>query len=469
MRKLCLLIINSIWLCNLHSQNWVNIIDSMPGIGPYFQTGLIDSVSNTMYLGGTFNHVNNFESKGIVKFDGVKFDTLADGLDPQWKGFNTPTIIKGMVMFQNKLYVSGQFEKAGKYYSRNLARWNGTDWDTTNFGLSPVSSAWYLKVYNNELYVAGSFDSIGGIKSYNIAKYDGTNWHDIGYNYLNGCVSAIEIYKGKLFMAGETTPGTSCTNLAYYDGITWKPWYGILGGTNKTVTGMKVIDDKLFVYGRFNAIGGVPCNGLACWDGEKWIGYGRGVNPIYWETIWDVAKIDTVLYASGIFDTINDVANLNGIFNYHTNIAKFTNNKWCTFLEPTFGNIFFTLKYKNDIYFGGAMGEIGTYTKIRPLLKWTGGNSTITCGKTVTFPTDEVPSISNVSAIYPNPTSSILNIYDDQIDLQNASIKITNSLGQLVLSISYTSQLDLSDFANGMYYLTLQDNSTKKTVKIIKQ
>ena len=446
------------------------MIDSMPNYSHTdFNSGVVDTINNVLYLGGPFQEINNLKSKAITKYDGLKFDTLGAGLDPQWAGIFTPTQVKKTIIFQNKLYVTGQFQKAGKYYSPNLARWNGSDWDTVNFRFKNGNStgvAWHMDVYNNELYLGGNFDSIGGIKANNFAKFDGVNWHSVSYPY-NTCVSAIANYKGKLFMAGEVTSGSSCANLAYYDGISWTPWVGILGDITKNVVGMKVIDSMLFVYGRFYSIAGTNCMGLAAWNGTKWFGYGKGVGAT--GTIRDVSKINGDLYISGVFDSINELSTSSGGINNLTNIAKFdlTNNTWCTIMDAPNNIITFTIEYNNAMYIAGGFTAIGT-TPVLPLLKWIGGNSTISCGSTVDVGLTEFINDFKFS-IYPNPTTSTINIVDENNQLQNATIQIKNNLGQLVFISSFTSQINLSSLSAGMYFLTIEDKSSKKTIKIIKQ
>lgn len=71
--------------------------------------------------------------------------------------------------------------------------------------------------------------------------------------------------------------------------------------------------------------------------------------------------------------------------------------------------------------------------------------------------------------IFPNPTTSIINIVDENNQLQNATIQIKNYLGQLVFTSSFTSQINFSSLSAGMYFLSIEDENSKKTIKIIKQ
>ncbi|MBI3519501.1 MAG: T9SS type A sorting domain-containing protein [Bacteroidetes bacterium] len=70
--------------------------------------------------------------------------------------------------------------------------------------------------------------------------------------------------------------------------------------------------------------------------------------------------------------------------------------------------------------------------------------------------------------IYPNPANSILNISNEQNQLQNSTIRIKNPLGQTVYSSPFRNQIDISLLSSGIYFLTIEDRSNKKTVKIIK-
>jgi len=80
----------------------------------------------------------------------------------------------------------------------------------------------------------------------------------------------------------------------------------------------------------------------------------------------------------------------------------------------------------------------------------------------------ENDALQNIK-LYPNPTTSTINIVDENNQLQNATIQIKNYLGQLVYNSSFTSQIDLRNLSAGMYFFTVEHKNSKKTVKIIKQ
>ena len=75
--------------------------------------------------------------------------------------------------------------------------------------------------------------------------------------------------------------------------------------------------------------------------------------------------------------------------------------------------------------------------------------------------------------VFPNPfTNNITIQIPTDYTLNDTKISITNTLGQLLLTIyptNYNQLINTSSLASGMYYLTLSNNSNKKTIKIIKQ
>ncbi|MBK6985784.1 MAG: T9SS type A sorting domain-containing protein [Bacteroidetes bacterium] len=70
--------------------------------------------------------------------------------------------------------------------------------------------------------------------------------------------------------------------------------------------------------------------------------------------------------------------------------------------------------------------------------------------------------------IYPNPTNSILNIESNNQQLQNATIEMKNTLGQIVYFDVYAHQIHISDLPSGIYFITINNKETKRTIKFVK-
>ncbi len=81
----------------------------------------------------------------------------------------------------------------------------------------------------------------------------------------------------------------------------------------------------------------------------------------------------------------------------------------------------------------------------------------------------EIKNYTDEVTIYPNPTSNTLNINDERSQFQNSTVEIKNQLGQLVFTAPFRNQINLSDFNAGIYFLSLVDKNSRKTIKYIKQ
>jgi hypothetical protein len=70
--------------------------------------------------------------------------------------------------------------------------------------------------------------------------------------------------------------------------------------------------------------------------------------------------------------------------------------------------------------------------------------------------------------VYPNPTNSILNIKSNNQQLQNATIEIKNTLGQIVYMDVYAHQINISYLPSGIYFIILNNKESKRTIKFVK-
>jgi len=72
--------------------------------------------------------------------------------------------------------------------------------------------------------------------------------------------------------------------------------------------------------------------------------------------------------------------------------------------------------------------------------------------------------------IYPNPVTNKINI-ETMLDLQNATLKIVNSLGEIVMKKQLISdtEFDVSNLKNGVYFLNIVSNNFTVFRKFVKQ
>jgi hypothetical protein len=85
-------------------------------------------------------------------------------------------------------------------------------------------------------------------------------------------------------------------------------------------------------------------------------------------------------------------------------------------------------------------------------------------------------TFTNSLEVYPNPSSSVFNLTYKAVEYNNYKITVHNSLGQIIFekdlgktSGNFISQVDLSNFTDGLYIISLVSNDQLVSKKIIKQ
>lgn len=119
-----------------------------------------------------------------------------------------------------------------------------------------------------------------------------------------------------------------------------------------------------------------------------------------------------------------------------------------TGVSPLEDNNFFTV-FKDELYFVAAFDGSG-----RSLWKVS----------TPTASTEEVNSIK--ISLYPNPVSDQLHI---QTQEEITQINLISFTGQLLQTWSNTTTLNISNYANGVYFLQINTQNTSTIEKIIKK
>jgi hypothetical protein len=134
-----------------------------------------------LYIAGGFNRIGSVVAQNIARWDGATWNALGEGIQKE-PNFLTPV---RALAFDSKgfLYAGGGFKYAGKVKSRNIAKWNGSEWtvmETQNDNFRDMGVINCILVDKcDHLYVGGSFDSIDVINAKSIAVWDGTSWNKI--------------------------------------------------------------------------------------------------------------------------------------------------------------------------------------------------------------------------------------------------------------------------------------------------
>jgi hypothetical protein len=252
-----------------------------------------------LYAGGFFSVAGGVAANNVARWDGAQWSALGSGM----AGFFH--FVAALVVFDDgsgsgpALHAGGRFSSAGGAIANNVAKWNGASWQALGDGVDGIVHA--MAVFDDgtgdgpALYAAGS----GGLGGPSIAKWNGTTWAPVGGGVLGLVISELVVWDdgsggGPALYAGgmiSSANGEPAQGVARWDGQSWSA-PGV--GPGFSVMALAVFDDgsgegsALYAGGSFTAVGGLPADRLAKWDGASWSEVGGGVS-------------DTVA-ALGVFD-----------------------------------------------------------------------------------------------------------------------------------------------------------------------
>ncbi len=216
-------------------------------------------VSGRLYVGGEFIAVDTQITNSIAVWDNNTWQPLgSDSLGLMGAKVNSMAFDS-----RGNLYVGGFFQRMGYCPAKNIAIWNGVQWDSVGSGTNDEVTSLTTDDIGN-VYAAGFFNVIDSFRVQNVARYDGIRWESLGKGighpggvYAMICDRAGNLYAGGLF---ESANGTIVNNLAKWDGLSWTR---IGSGTTGEVNSLALIGSMLYVGGSFTVAGGKFSPGIA--------------------------------------------------------------------------------------------------------------------------------------------------------------------------------------------------------------
>lgn len=139
-----------------------------------------------------------------------------------------------------------------------------------------------------------------------------------------------------------------------------------------------------------------------------------------------------------------------------------------------------TAQKANVVSGGNATGSGGTVSYSVGQVSYTsatGSGGTITQGiqqpfEIVTLGTDNFPEITLAMTVYPNPTSSFVNLKVDNYSFENLEFYLTDITGKQLQTQKITAaetQIQMENLPQAVYFLNVLDgNKSLKSFKIIK-
>jgi hypothetical protein len=189
--------------------------------GPVYALALS---GNRVFLGGSFTSVNGSSRSNLAAVD-REFGTLTDW-NPGAIGFR----VRALLATSSDLYVGGVFSNVGGHARKNLASVSLESGTVTPWDPQAQDDVFALAATGDTLFAGGAFVDVGGSGPARLAAFD--------------------LQTGSL--------------LAWNAGVDRSPEYRFDCGP--CVVALLVADDRLYVAGGFNIIGGASRPGLAALD-----------------------------------------------------------------------------------------------------------------------------------------------------------------------------------------------------------
>ena len=269
-----------------------------------------DGTGPSLYAAGKFTSAGSVSVNNIAKWDGTVWSPLGSGMSSK---------VFALTVFDDgsgpAIYAGGSFATAGGVSASRIAKWDGLTWSPLGSGVNNNSnnaSVSALTVFDDgtgqALYAGGSFTTAGGASVNNIAKWDGSTWNSVG-NGLNFGITSLLTYDdgtGAALYAGgyfTTADDVSASRIARWDGYSWS---SLGAGMNNSVLALAAFDDGaetvLVAGGTFTTAGGEVSGRIGQWNGFAWADtYGGGADNAINKLETVASRNGTRLFATGNF------------------------------------------------------------------------------------------------------------------------------------------------------------------------
>jgi hypothetical protein len=434
-------------------------------------------------IGGNFKKSNSTVLNGTSYWNGNQWLPLGIGV---WIGDGTVADSTGnggfgLTEYNGKLFSAGIFNGAGGttinsplHSAYDIANWDGSDW----FPISPPplpagvnSTCTDIFVYKDNLYLGGffgnAFDSSGNNVCAGIAKWNDTVFSAVGQlagNFppsgYNAAMAFTEfnnnLIAGGYFTSIDGSPYGTFSGIASWNDTVWSP---LSTGLNDAVFALTVFNGELYAGGKFTATGDnlTLLNHVAKWDGTQWLPVGEGLNDTVLALCVD--SLHNKLIAGGKFSQT-------GLSLPAKHLAEWNGLTWQEVGGGTNDDVWALFAKDSCLYVGGTFTQVGAIT----------ANSIATWGSNPVG-INESHFNNEVLNIYPNPATNQISIEFELAETKNTFIEVKNILGQTIKTIANTTlskgtnkiELNLSDFANGIYFIQLHNDSKVVNKKFTKQ
>jgi hypothetical protein len=365
---------------------WLPLGQGLDG-EPFMQSMLV--YKGELYVAGRFKYTANQRLRNIARWNGTRWDSVGSGLNEY---------SDALCIYNNELYVSGEFKEAGGKPAHKIAKWNGNRWDSVGSGSNWGAST--MAAFNGKLYVGGPFDVLGNKPVYGLGVWSGNTWSPMKEELVGNytvcetgscagkivlclpCVYSLLAYNGCLYVGGNFKKAGKLVvnNIAKWNDTTWTTIGHGLNDSNSVVEGMAVYNGKLYVAGDFTKIDGKTMNNIAMWDGYNWQPLDSGIRGEPYDT-----HIKSMLVFNGEL-YVAGVFTKAGDKYVKCNLAKWNGKEWKSVGDSTFslwdghGHIETIATYRDELYAGGLFEKAGGHV-VNNIAKWACIDTTLTESK----------------------------------------------------------------------------------------
>lgn len=399
-----------------------------------------DNDSGKLYVGGAFTHVDSTMSANNIAY--VTEQNGAYTWHNMGGGVNGP--VYAILAINGKVYVGGDFTKAGGKDAKNIAFWDGSAWNALGCIDGVVKD---MTIYRDDLYVAGDFSLCDSVSEVNFACWKHTKWQPVAWNDpLEGRINSIYtdgyysiILGGKFSYKGKPV---NIIEYSYYGGL--------IEYSNSIINEVNDIDNNKGVLYAVTT-GDMDTTKLVLKLG----------NNKYWGALYQYAFTATDMLNLQTICMRGDDVLVGGDIQYRSQIQPGPKGSNCGMIYqnqvvPYDGiwvdSVINTMTIFNGKMIVGGNFDVGyngkwSYGALHSIGHWTNPTGV-----------EKVSSTTAIFSIYPNPAKGSTTVTIEQ-DMQASQFRLTDINGRVVarhpLDGKRKIQLPLPQLAAGIYIAEL--------------
>jgi hypothetical protein len=283
--------------------------DWFPKIRIGSSTGQIYSMllfNNKLFIAGEYTSIDSIPRNNLASFDLSSLTLTSFNPDVDY-------YVKSLASRNDTLYAGGDFQSVSSQTRNRLAAFNLNNGSLLSWAPSSNGVIMDFEFDGPKIYLGGIFNNINGQFQSGVAAVDlSGNVLPLNTSLANiGDVMAIELVGNIFYVGGWFTSfgGLTRKNLAAYNTSTgtvtsWNP------NANGRVSSMEVRNNIIYIGGQFTTIGGVSRNlfasvnttgNLNAWNPNmQWLPGSGSVYP----DVNNIVITDSTLYIGGVFNTV---------------------------------------------------------------------------------------------------------------------------------------------------------------------